>query len=117
MHATRTPARAMSPRFAGGIFACGAAGYATNVPLDIPAGGIAMGAARTKKSRASRAAPGLDAAIERLSTRLSSCGALRRGTTLLFRATGDAGGAFHLEASDRAVRLTRSPGMTPYGPT
>jgi hypothetical protein len=65
-----------------------------------------MATAKPKKSRSDGAAPRLDTAIEQLSTRLSSCRAVRKGTTLLVRATGDGGGEFHLEASHDAVRMT-----------
>jgi len=71
-----------------------------------------MAAAKPKKSRAGGSAPRLDTAIEQLSTRLSSCRALRKGTTLVVRATGEGGGDFHLEAADDSVRIAKAPPMT-----
>jgi hypothetical protein len=81
-----------------------------------------MAAAKPKKSRPGKSRPGrvalsLDTAIENLSTRLSSCRAVRKGGTLLIRATGDGGGEFHLEASEQAVRVTKAPAMLPAAPT
>jgi SCP-2 sterol transfer family protein len=76
-----------------------------------------MAAAKPKKSRTSGSAPRLDTAIEQLSARLSSCRAVRKGATLLIRATGEGGGDFHLEASEQAVRVTKAPAMPPAAPT
>jgi len=78
---------------------------------------IEMAAAKPKKSRPSKGAPSLDTAIEQLSTRLSNCRAVRKGTTLLMRAAGDGGGEFHLEMSDGAIRMTKAPAMSPTSPT